>query len=162
MPNNILKICTKKVFSRLSHFVRICNQRLKKYCMCTQCVHCTVLRDSNIFKFLFFGREITVSRRGDIFWLDPPRVIFVYYSLCVFLVHMGRDNSEVYWQGPPRAFYTYYSLCRFSYSHKTWRFGGIDTLLCKWCTYVLTYSPSVFVFLPTWEHQLSCRGKLYI
>ncbi len=31
----------------------------------------------------FLGREITVSRRGDIFWRDPPRVIFVYYSLCV-------------------------------------------------------------------------------
>jgi hypothetical protein len=65
------------------------------------------------------GREITVSRRGDIFWRDPPRVIFVYYSLCVCLVLMKRDNSEVRWQGPPRAIYMYYSLCVFSCSCET-------------------------------------------
>ncbi len=67
----------------------------------------------------FLGREITVSRKGDIFWRGPPRVIFVYYSHYVFLVHMKRDNSEVHRQGPPRAFYMYYSLCVFSCSCET-------------------------------------------
>ncbi len=49
---------------------------------------------------LFFGRETAVSRKGDISWLGPPSVIYVFHYLWIFSydldVTIVRQDRNVY------------------------------------------------------------------